>query len=49
MILWMEAYRDGKSAKDTQIDIDVKKYGLRWYTSHRKALESVARRFDEFD
>ena len=45
MIWWMEVYRDGKSAKDAQID--VKKYGLRWYTSHRKALESVAQRFDE--
>jgi len=39
------AYRDGKSAKDAQFD--VKKYGSRQYTSHRKALESVARRFDE--
>ena len=27
MIWWMEAYRNGKSAKDAQID--VKKYGLR--------------------
>jgi transposase len=45
MIRWMEAYRDGKSAKDAQFD--VKKYGSRQYTSHRKALESVARRFDE--
>ena len=26
MIQWMEAYRDGKSAKDAQFD--VKKYGL---------------------
>ena len=42
---WIEVYRDGKSAKDAQID--VKKYGLRWYTSHCKALESVAQRFDE--
>jgi hypothetical protein len=45
MIRWMEAYRDGKSAKDAQFD--VKKYGSHQYTSHRKASESVARRFDE--
>jgi hypothetical protein len=45
MIRWMEAYRDGKSAKDAQFD--VKKYGLRQYTSHRKASESVAQRFDK--
>ena len=45
MIWWMEAYRDGKSAKDAQFD--VKKYGSRKYTSHRKASETVARRFDE--
>ena len=41
MIRWMEAYRDGKSAKDAQFD--VKKYGSRQYTSHCKASESVAR------
>jgi hypothetical protein len=45
MIRWMEAYRDGKSAKDAQFD--VKKYGSRQYTSHRKASESVAQMFDE--
>jgi hypothetical protein len=45
MIWWMEAYRDKKSAKDAQFD--VKKYGSRKYTSHRKASETVARRFDE--
>ena len=45
MIWWMEAYRDRKSAKDAQFD--VKKYGSHQYTSHRKASESVARRFDE--
>ena len=45
MIRWMEAYRDGKSAKDAQFD--VKKYGSHRYTSHRKASERVARRLDE--
>jgi len=35
MIWWMEAYRDGKSAKDAQFD--VKKYGSHKYTSHCKA------------
>ena len=45
MIRWMEAYRDGKSAKDVQFD--VKKYGSHKYTSHCKALETVAQRFDE--
>jgi transposase len=40
MIRWMEAYRDGKSAKDAQFD--VKKYGSRKYTSHHKASETVA-------
>ena len=35
----------GWDAKDAQFD--VKKYGSWQYTSHRKALESVARRFDE--
>ena len=45
MIRWMEAYRDGKSTKDAQFD--VKKYGSRRYTSHRRVLESVAQRFDE--
>jgi hypothetical protein len=45
MIRWMEAYRDGKSAKDAQFD--VKKYGSCKYTSHRKASETVARRFHE--
>jgi hypothetical protein len=39
MIQWMEAYRDGKSAKDAQFD--VKKYGSRKYTY--KASETVAR------
>ena len=45
MIQWMEVYRDRKSTKDAQFD--VKKYGSRRYTSHRRVLESVARRFDE--
>ena len=45
MIRWMEAYRDGKSAKDAQFE--VKKYSSRQYKSHRKVSESVARRFDE--
>ena len=45
MIRWMEAYRDGKSAKDAQSE--VKKYGSRQYKLHRKVSESVARRFDE--
>ena len=30
----LEAYRDGKSAKDAQFD--VKRYGSHQYTSHRK-------------
>ena len=42
MIRWMEAYREGKSAKDAQFN--VKRYGLHQYS---KASESVARRFDE--
>ena len=45
MIQWMEAYRNGKSAKDVQFD--VKKYGSQKYTSHRRASENVAQRFDE--
>ena len=45
MVRWMEAYRDGKSAKDAQFD--VKKYGSHMYASHRKVSESLARRFDE--
>ena len=44
MIRWMEAYRDGKSAKDAQFE--VKKYGSRQYKSHRKVSESVAQTFD---
>ena len=40
MIWWMEAYKDGKSAKDAQFD--VKKYGSHKYTSHCKASETVA-------
>ena len=40
MIWWMEAYRNGKSAKDAQFD--VKKYGSQKYTSHHRASENVA-------
>jgi hypothetical protein len=36
----MEAYRDGKSAKDVQFE--VKKYGSQQYKSHHKVSESVA-------
>ena len=35
MICWMEAYGDGKSAKDAQFE--VKKYGSQQYKSHRKS------------
>ena len=45
MIWWMEAYKDEKSAKDAQFD--VKEYGSCKYTSHHKASETVAQRFDE--
>jgi hypothetical protein len=45
MIHWMEAYRDGKSAKDAQFE--VKRYSSRQYKSHREVSESVAQRFDE--
>jgi hypothetical protein len=45
MIHWMDAYRDGKSAKDAQCE--VKKYGSCQYKSHQKVPESVARRFDK--
>jgi hypothetical protein len=40
MIRWMEAYRDGKSAKDAQFE--VKKHGSQQYKLHRKVSESVA-------
>ena len=45
MIRWMDAYRDGKSAKDAQFD--VKRYGSEQYTSHCRTLEMVACQFDE--
>src|SRR6202050_2276727 len=44
MICWMEAYSDGKSAKDAQFE--VKKYCSRKYKSHSKVSESVAQTFD---
>ena len=45
MIRWMEAHRNGKSAKDAQFD--VKKCGSWKYTLHCRASENVAQRFDE--
>ena len=44
MIHWMEADRDGKSAKDAQFE--VKKYGSQQYKSHSKVSESVTQTFD---
>jgi len=41
---WME-HQGWEKCKDAQFD--VKKYGSHKYTSHRKASETVARRFDE--
>ena len=45
MIRWMEAYREGKSAKEAQLQ--VKKFSSRKYTSHRQVPETVARLFDQ--
>jgi hypothetical protein len=44
MIRWMDAYRDGKGTKEAQIQ--VKKFGSRKQTSHRRVYETVARAFD---
>ena len=44
MYRWMDAYRDGLSAKDAQLK--VKQFSSRKYTSHRRVPESLARAFD---
>jgi hypothetical protein len=45
MICWMEAYREGKSAKEAQLQ--EKKLSSRKYTSHCRVPETVARLFDQ--
>ena len=44
MIRWMDAYREGKGTKEAQIQ--VKKFGSRKQSSHRRVYESVAKVFD---
>jgi hypothetical protein len=44
MIRWMEAYREGKGAKEAQIQ--VKKFSSRAQSSHRRIPEYVAQAFD---
>jgi hypothetical protein len=44
MIQWMEAYREGKGAKEAQIQ--VKKFSSREQSSHRRIPEYIAQAFD---
>jgi len=44
MIRWMDAYKDGKGTKEAQIQ--VKKFGSRKQSSHRRVYETVACVFD---
>ena len=44
MIRWMDAYREWKGTKEAQIQ--VKKFGSRKQTSHRRVYETVAQAFD---
>lgn len=45
MVRWMQAYREGKDAKEAQFQ--VRAFSSRQYKSHRRIPETVARRFDE--
>ncbi|KAF8147998.1 hypothetical protein B0H34DRAFT_758877 [Crassisporium funariophilum] len=44
MIRWMDAYRDGLTAKDAQLRVQA--FSSKKYTSHRRVPESVAILFD---